>query len=104
MDSAFGWTYNYSQNGEVVSKTDGADTYTFTYSSELKMETVSLNRQALHKFGYDANGIIFYSQDKIRLYFLLPPHNNQLVLYQARLLLISSQKRSLSISMTTFTL
>ena len=56
MQSALGWTYNYNQNGDVVSKTKGSDSFTFTYSSGLKVETISLNRQALHKFGYDANG------------------------------------------------
>ena len=56
VHSAFGWTYNYNQNGDVVSKAKGAETYTFTYSSELKVATISLNGQALHKFGYDSNG------------------------------------------------
>jgi len=48
VHSALGWVYTYNQSGDVVSKTDGTDTYTFTYSSELKVETVSLNGQELH--------------------------------------------------------
>jgi hypothetical protein len=43
--------YTYNWNGDVVSKTDRADTYDFTYSSGLKVETVSLNGQELRKFG-----------------------------------------------------
>jgi RHS repeat-associated protein len=32
------------------------ETYTFTYTRELKVETISLNAQVLHRFGYDPNG------------------------------------------------
>jgi RHS repeat-associated protein len=53
---AHGWTYSYNNNGDVISKTDGVDTYSFTYTRELKVKTISLNAQVLHTFGYDANG------------------------------------------------
>jgi RHS repeat-associated protein len=43
-------------NGDVTSKTNGVETYTFTYTRELKVETISLNAQVLHRFGYDPNG------------------------------------------------
>ncbi|MBN1315656.1 MAG: hypothetical protein JXA42_09320, partial [Anaerolineales bacterium] len=57
VQSALGWGYTYNQNGGVVTRTKGADTYTFTYTDFLKVETISLNSQVLHRFGYDANGV-----------------------------------------------
>jgi hypothetical protein len=47
--SASGWEYTYNASGDVVSKEKGADTYTITYSSELKVATISLNGQVADK-------------------------------------------------------
>jgi YD repeat-containing protein len=57
VQSALGWGYTYNQNGDVVTRTKGADSYTFTYTDFLKVETISRGAQVLHRFGYDANGV-----------------------------------------------
>jgi YD repeat-containing protein len=57
MHTAFGWEYTYFANGDVESKEKGLESYTFTYSSVLKVETISLNGLELHHFAYDANGV-----------------------------------------------
>ena len=56
VQSPLGWGYTYNQNGDVVTRTKGANSYTFTYTDFLKVETISRNGQVLHRFGYDANG------------------------------------------------
>ena len=46
----------YNQNGDVLSRTKDDESYTFTYTDFLKVETISRGFEVLHRFGYDANG------------------------------------------------
>jgi YD repeat-containing protein len=41
----------------VVSRTKDSESYTFTYTDFLKVETIRRGEQVLHRFGYDANGV-----------------------------------------------
>ena len=56
VQSALGWGYTYNQNGDVVTRMKGQDSYTFTYTDFLKVETISRGVQVLHRYGYDASG------------------------------------------------
>jgi hypothetical protein len=41
----------------VLSRTKGQDSYTFTYTDFLKVETIRRGDLVLHRFGYDASGV-----------------------------------------------
>jgi len=56
LSHAHGWSYSYNDNGDVETMTDGVDSYSFTYTRELKVKTIRLNIQVLHTFGYDVSG------------------------------------------------
>jgi len=51
-----GTVFAYDENGNLVTKTDGNDTWSYTYDTRNQLVQVEKNQQILTQYGYDGDG------------------------------------------------